>query len=795
MPESRQLIRIERIQEAEPIRLTVVHGFDLPPQLTTFVGRRAAINAIESLLQEPDVRLLTLTGPGGVGKTRLALRVAERMATAFADGVLFVPLAAVVDPALVLPTIGKSAGVDGDDDRPLLARLLAAFEYRQMLIVLDNVEQIVSVAPQLAELLRRSPGITMLVTSRIPLRISGEREFPVPPLSVPESDTGQAGQDAVAESVALFALRARAVDPAFEITEQNLATISEICRKLDGLPLALELAAARVKLLPPRTLLDWLEQPLHILTGGPADLPSRQRTMRDAIAWSYGLLTPEQQEIFRRLSVFRSGFDLRSASVVVDDGSRMVSSETLDAISALLDQSLLVRDQDEGGQTRFRMLKTISDYGREELQKSGAEPEIFHRFCAYWITRAEAVWKETGNLQSLSQATSELAPDQDNLRAALDWLEVNDLPRAMQLAGALFWFWYVRGHHSEGLARCDQLLAYSRFGMAPGDVARALLVAGAFAHFQGRSDIELPRLTEALELFRQVGDDWGIGFTLMVLGIISEDAADFARAAPIFEEALISLDRSGDHGSAGSARYHLAVVAYGQHDYDRAEALLAEVLDPTKERLRIASWGMLLRALLMLERGKLDEALSAGQDGLRQFSAAHYSAGRSESIASLACIASAAGQHELAVTLMSVAARENELRGDDFELPEQTVYDAAVTRSREALTPVQIDDAWALGRSWTIDEATQVALAMTIEPPAPSPTALMVERGGNPRGLSKREHEVLKLLIEGMTSDQIAARLYLSPRTVHTHLASIYRKLNVSNRAEAISIAITQGLA
>jgi len=221
--------------------------------------------------------------------------------------------------------------------------------------------------------------------------------------------------------------------------------------------------------------------------------------------------------------------------------------------------------------------------------------------------------------------------------------------------------------------------------------------------------------------------------------------------------------------------------------------LLAEVLDPTKERLRIASWGMLLRALLLLERGKLDEALSAGQDALRQFSAAHYSAGRSESIASLACIASAAGQHELAVTLMSVAARENELRGDDFELPEQTVYEAAVARSRAALTQAQIDEAWTLGRNWTIDEATQVALAMTIEPPAPAPTPPATTRG-NPRGLSKREQDVLQLLIEGLTSDQIAARLYLSPRTVHTHLASIYRKLNVANRAEAISVAITQGL-
>ncbi len=251
MSEPRQLVRIDRIHEAEPTRLIAIHGFDLPQQLTTFVGRRAVLASLESMLQDPGVRLLTLTGPGGVGKTRLALRIAERMTPSFPDGVLFVPLAAVVDPALVMPTLAKAAGVDGDDDRPLLTRLLAALDQRRMLIVLDNFEQVVSGAPQIVEVLRRSPGVTMLVTSRVPLRISGEREFPVSPLSLPDASTPELA-DQVAESVALFAMRARAVDPSFEITDQNLAAISEICRKLDGLPLALELAAARSKVLAAR---------------------------------------------------------------------------------------------------------------------------------------------------------------------------------------------------------------------------------------------------------------------------------------------------------------------------------------------------------------------------------------------------------------------------------------------------------------------------------------------------------------------------------------------------------------
>jgi len=525
--------------------------------------------------------------------------------------------------------------------------------------------------------------------------------------------------------------------------------------------------------------------------------------MRDAIAWSYGLLTPEQRHVFRRLSVFRGGFDLASASAIVDDfgqdadpdrfRTHVMSGLILDTVAALLDQSLLVRAEGDSAQPRFRMLKTIEDFGREELRKSGEEDAIFSRFAAYWIVRAEAIWKVTGNLQSLSRATDELAPDQDNLRAALDWLEANDRPRAMQLAGALFWFWYVRGHHSEGLARVDQLLAYSRHGSAPADVARALLSAGAFAHFQGRTSVKLPRLNEALALFRTLGDHWGIGFSQLVLGIISEDGGDYERASVVFEEALTSLEAAGDYGSAGSARYHLAVVAYGQGELDRAESLLNQTLDPSKERLRIASWALQLRGLVELARGHLPEALAASQDSLRQFNAAHYSAGRSEALAVTASIAATAGEHQLAVKLYSVADRQNELRGDSFELPERSAYEAALQKARASLTEDQYAEAWAIGRSWSIEEATNAALAITISTTRQEiPVPVKAE---NFRGLSRRELDVLHLLAGGLTSEQIAERLYLSPRTVHSHLSTIYRKLNVANRAEAVSFAITNGLA
>ncbi len=438
------------------------------------------------------------------------------------------------------------------------------------------------------------------------------------------------------------------------------------------------------------------------------------------------------------------------------------------------------------------MLKTIEDFGREELRKSGEEDAIFSRFAAYWIVRAEAIWKVTGNLESLSRATDDLAPDQDNLRAALDWLEVNDRPRAMQLAGALFWFWYVRGHHSEGLARVDQLLAYSRHGSDPADIARALLSAGAFAHFQGRTSVKLPRLNEGLALFRELGDDWGIGFSQLVLGIISEDAGDYERASVVFEEALTSLEAAGDYGSAGSARYHLAVVAYGQNDLNRAESLLNQTLDPRKERLRIASWALQLRGLVELARGNLRQALSASQDSLRQFNAAHYSAGRSEALAVTASIAAVAGQHQLAVRLYSVADRQNELRGDSFELPERSAYEAALQKARSSLTEAQYVEAWEIGRHWSIEEATDAALAIVLDTPQQElPGAVKPD---NFRGLSRRELDVLRLLVGGLTSDQIAERLYLSPRTVHSHLSTIYRKLNVANRAEAVSFAITNGL-
>ncbi len=406
----------------------------LPHLLTTFVGRGRQLTDLMALLRPGSVRLLTLTGPGGVGKTRLAQAAAEALGASFPDGVYYVPLAPVVDPAMVIPAIAGALDVSGGGERTLLAQLTKELEGQRVLLVLDNLEQVLPAAPVIADLLRSVKGVSALVTSRSPLGVTGEYEYPVAPLELPDAMRPITPEDlARSESAALFVQRAQSVRPGFTLNEGNAAAVAEICRRLDGLPLALELAAARTKVLNLADLLARLERKLYVLTGGRSDAPARQRTMRDAIAWSYGLLDAGHQALFRRLAVFRGGFSIGMAEQLFGDpaspgslhhqaeGSRAPTTSALDilvGLEHLLDQSLLGRDERATGESRLMMLETIREFGLEQLFLHGEEPAVYRGFADYWRTQAEASWEAARSLETLNQSLSRLEADHDNIRAA-----------------------------------------------------------------------------------------------------------------------------------------------------------------------------------------------------------------------------------------------------------------------------------------------------------------------------------------------------------------------------------------
>ena len=767
----------------------------LPRMLTPFLGRHGLVDEVVARVGDPTVRLLTLTGPGGVGKTRLALRVAEVARPLFPDGTHFVSLAPVDDPALVLPTVGLVLGLSDGGDRPIAERLAAALDGRRTLLVLDNLEQVLEAAPELGRLLRATSGPTVLATSRAPLRIDGEHELSVPPLALPPARRQGAAPVEQPEAVRFFLERARAVNPNLALTPAGGEAVNEIVRRLDGLPLALELAAARTKVLSPEGLLLRLERQLHVLTGGPQDRPARQRTMRDAIAWSYGLVDPPGRALFRSLAVFRGGFSLVDAEAVLGDhlqGADQPVPDILDGVASLVDQSLLTVGGGGGSEDRFRMLETIREFALEQLAAAGEADAVWRAFAGHWTDLAEATWAHAAELDALNRAVEPLERNYDNIRAALDWLEVHDPAGAGRLTWGLTWFWYLRGHIAETSRRVGRLISFPASVMPPLVRARVLALAGKFAHFQGDTAAAVPLLSEALAAYRSLGDEWGMGDALRGLGMIAEDTGAYDHAGAPLEEAVKRLSLAGDDAGVASARYHLAVVTFGEGDLDGADALLDQALGgPYGLRVRVADEALHLRGLVAHERGDAAGALGFQQEALRRCLSADNLLQVPDQLAGVAVSIADALPIE-AVRLWAVAERLTEELGGPFRLPERMVYEASVAELRARLGEPAFAAAYADGRALPEDAAVAAALALDLPTGAPSAT------GAPPAGpldvLSAREREVLRLVANGWTSDRIADELFLSPRTVHAHLANIYRKLGVENRAEAVRVAVDAGL-
>lgn len=538
-----------RTSDSGPIESAVPRRSNLPMPPTSLIGREAELAAIHDLFRHDTVRLLTLTGTGGTGKTRLAVQAALDLLDQFKDGVFFVNLAPISDPSLVASTIATALDVrETVGSRPLIDTLKDYLRHKQLLLLLDNFEQVVSSAPVVTELLETCPRLKILVTSRTPLHVRGEKEQPVPTLALPDRkslpDVERLRQYAAVE---LFIQRVLDVKPDFTITPESLLAIAEICTRLDGLPLAIELAAARIKILSPQMMLARLEHRLPLLTEGARDLPARQQTLRSAIDWSYNLLDESARTLFRRLSVFVGGWTLEAAEAVCksDDDPGI---DVLDGLESLVDNSLLTQIEEPSGEPRFRMLETIREYALERLAASPREgEEMRQRHAEYYLALAEVAEDKLRSAERVAWL-DRLEGEHDNLRAALEWSTVkNDRTEiGLGIAGALLWFWHTRGYATEGRGWLKRLLTLN--GVASGTTARAkaLYGAGELAWAQGDYPAARPLLEKGLVVGRAAGDRRSVAYALAFLGMVVITQGDVATARSLYQESIALLREVGD---------------------------------------------------------------------------------------------------------------------------------------------------------------------------------------------------------------------------------------------------------
>jgi len=748
-----QLTTPELLAEFPPLRTLESYPNNLPPQPTRLIGREREVQEVRERLRNPEVRLLTLTGPGGTGKTRVGLQAAAELLEDFEDRVFFVALAAVADPALVAPTVARTLGLTESGAQSPEELLKGYLRDRQTLLVLDNFEQVLESAPLLDELLSVAPGLTILATSRTPLKLYGEHEFPVPPLSLPDPGSLPPVEHlARYGAVRLFVDRARAVRPDFSVTEENASAVAEICARLDGLPLAIELAAARIKLLPPQALLARLGNRLKVLTSGARNLPERQRTLRSAIEWSYGLLDESEKILFGRLGVFSSGAALEAIEAVCDARGDL-PVDVFEGVSSLLDKSLLQQRDGSDGEAHFVMLETIHEFALEKLEESSNAEAIRRGHAEYFLALAEEA--EPGLWGPEDAAwLDRLEPEHDNMRAALSWaIEHEEAELALRLGGALRWFWYMEGYYGEGRRWLEAALGKD-WGAAAGARARALEGVGWLASSQGDLDRAQAAAEEGLKLSTEAGlGDVVVADFQNVLGeAVGRQRGDYEWAAELLEESLALHREAGDSRGVAWSLGNLANVSSDRGNFEQAKELYEEGLALSRELGGAELLGAYLISLgyeFLLEgnperatslneeavalyrkrghRGSLHIALdnlgwaALVQDDYQRAEALHEeslvlckergdkSIG-SESIEGLACAAAVKGKDERAAMLFGAAEALRETEGYQQAPRDHSMREPYLVAARSRVGEAAWTAAWEVGRFMAFEDAITYAL-------------------------------------------------------------------------------------
>jgi predicted ATPase len=737
--------------EFSPLKTLEGQHSSLPAQPTPLVGRDRELDEVLALLRSPAVRLLTLTGPGGTGKTRLGLQAATELTDEFEDGVFFVALAAIADVALVAPTIARALGLAEGSNQPPEELLEGYLRDRQTLLVLDNFEHILASAALLDALLSAASGLKVLATSRTPLGLYGEHEYPVPPLSLPVPGS-LPSPDRLAryEAVRLFVERARAVRPDFSLTEENAGAVAEICKRLDGLPLAIELAAARIKLLPPQAMLSRLGNRLKLLTSGARNLPERQRTLRNTIEWSHELLEEGEKALFATLAVFSGGSTLEATEAVCDpEGGLPV--DVLEGISSLLDRSLLRQEEGPEGEPRFAMLETIHEFASERFEASNEVEKLKERHAEYFLALSEEA--EPQLREPEQEAWFErLELEHNNMRAALTWaIEQRNSELGLRLAGALWRFWWMRGYFDEGRRWLDEVLAegggtlparlkvldgVSWLANAQGDLDRAEEAAeeglrssdeagiegSVAASFRGtlgdvaqnRGDPEKAKrlFEESVRLYREAKDRWGVAWALGGLGNLFNVREDYERAKELYEEGLALSRELGQSELQSAYLISLGHVSLLEGDFERAIALNEEAAALHQERGRRGGLEFALDNLgwAALLHGDHDRAETIHKESLalcRDLGDKYIGA---ESLEGLACAAGARREDERAARLFGAAWALREAVGYRLVPRERALREPYLLAARASVEEAAWNEAWEEGRKMTFTEAVSYAL-------------------------------------------------------------------------------------
>jgi predicted ATPase len=751
---ARELAAIRDRFSEKPSKQLEARPTNLPVQRTGFVGREKEVDAAKELLLRADVRLVTITGPGGIGKTRLAVEVASGLVEYFPGGIHFVPLSPLCDPGSIASLIVQTLAIretGGQSPIELLKENLQHSARAPMLLLLDNFEHLIEAAPTVAELLVMGPDLKILVTSRAALHLYGEHEFPVAPLALPDSRSIPS-VEALSQypAVALFVQRAVAAKPDFALNRENAAAVAEICARLDGLPLAIELAAARVKVLSPSSLLTRLANRLQLLTGGARDLPQRQQTLRAAMDWSYDLLSAAEQNLFRRLSVFVGGCNLEGVEAVCDTKGDL-DLDLLDGMASLVDKSLVQQVEHAKGEPRFRMLETVREYALEKLEASGEKALTKRAHAAYCLVLAEEQASEESaeGTEWLERFTLEHA----NFRAGVEWLtETGDAEWGLRLGTALFRFWEMREYLAEGRGRLGKLLKLPGAAAPTKARARALFAAGVLAVEQGDYVSAGVLVQESLDIARQLGDMRGAAVSLNALAVNARDRGDLPLARSLFEESLALWRESGDPKAVARSLSNLASVAKIQGDNGRASSLYAECLSIFQalgDRMGVA-WSINHQGDVARDQGDIAAARTLYEQALaifrelgdrwgiagtladlgnlareeRNYSAAHTRYGESikifqeldhkRGIARLlecfACSAAARAETERSLRLAGAAAALRQDIGAPLTPTEQAKLEATLHPARQALTDTAGVTAWLEGWALPMDEAIEEVL-------------------------------------------------------------------------------------